>query len=76
MGRVEELQAKVLCGLMLEEEERPWLRGSYQSYLFCYLDWLSPKVQSEVQQERKKNLGICVQEGIEALTSWQSSAQQ
>lgn len=29
-------------------------------YLFCYLDRLNAEVQSEVQQEREKNLGICV----------------
>lgn len=49
------------------------MRGSYQSYLFCYLEWLSPEVQSEVQQERerkKKSGDLCVRghRGINFLT--------
>lgn len=72
---VEDLWAKVRCES--EKRGREWEGAISLFYLFCYLEWLSPEVQSEVQQERKKkNQGICVQEGIEALNSWQSLAQQ
>lgn len=44
----------------VKHENREKERAIILCYLFCYLDRLSAEVQSEVQQEREKNLGICV----------------
>lgn len=45
--------------------------GAISLYLFCYLEWLSPEVQSEVQQGRIKKSGdLCARghRGINFLT--------
>lgn len=71
MGTAEKLRAKVRWG-----EEREAVTDRELLFLFfCYLEWLRPEVQSEVQQEREKET-VDLWGGTDALTSWQSLDQQ